>query len=94
MTTLGLHIEKPTLMHTLIYLVALNVFWSLILIIAPVLNIQLNNPIISIVAACFIWHTSCSIIGIEASVAYPKNIIFHLIGSLLTLSTISYFIGY
>lgn len=94
MRTLGLHIEKPTLVHVLIYLLILNLFWSLILIITPLMNVHFTSPMVVIAGACFIWHTVCSLIGIEASVAYPKNIAFHLLGSIVTFIFIADLVDY
>lgn len=94
MNSFGIHVEKPTLLHTLIYLLALNIFWSLILLFANYFNILLSNPLVVITGSCFVWHTLCSVLGIEVNIIYPKNILFHLLGSLITFISIGYLVGY
>ena len=89
-----IHIENPTLFNTLAYLLALNIFWSLILLFANYFNILLSNPIVVISSSSFLWHTLCSILGVEVNIMYPKNIIFHLIGSLVTFISIGYLVDY
>jgi hypothetical protein len=82
MQSLVLHRDKPNMLHSMAYLVVLNVFWSLCLLLMPHFNIAINNPWLILTALCFIWHTACSIAGIELYTYYPLNLLIHLAGSI------------
>ena len=86
-----LHIERPTLVHTVICFLVLNVLWTMG--IGAVHYFQISDPVVLSLAACVAWHIMCSSLGIEPFTEFPANMVFHICGNVLSILVVFMLFG-
>lgn len=83
MTTFSVHFEKPTVIHSLMYLTFFQLLFSIGLIVAHISNLSLTSPILILYWVTNFWHILLSLIGIDLSEEYWGNDIIHFVGNFL-----------
>lgn len=83
MTGFAIHFEKPTVVHTLIYLIFSQLLFSLGLVVAFTSDLPLTSPILLLYWITNSWHIFLIIAGIDLSEKYWGNDIIHFIGNFI-----------
>lgn len=94
MTTFAINFERPTVVHSLIYLVFSQILFSIGLLVAYSSNMSLNSPILLLYWITNFWHIFLSLLGIDLSDKYWGNDIIHFIGNFLIFMLFLFFWSY
>lgn len=82
-TSFEIHFEKPTVVHSLMYLVFFQVLFSLGLVVAFLMDLPLSSPVLLLYWITNFWHVLLSILGYDVSEKYLGNDLIHFVGNFL-----------
>lgn len=83
MTTFEIHFEKPTVAHSLVYLVFFQILFSIGLVVSFLLDLPITSPVLLLYWTTNFWHVFLIIAGIDLSEKYWGNDIIHFIGNFI-----------
>lgn len=90
-TSFDLHFEKPTVVHSLIYLVFSQVLFFVGLIVAFLMDLPLSSPVLLLYWITNFWHIFLSVLGYNVSEKYLGNDLLHFIGNFIIFLCFLYF---
>jgi len=90
-TSFDLHFEKPTVVHSLMYLVFSQVLFFVGLIVAFLMDLPLSSPVLLLYWITNFWHIFLSVLGYNVSEKYLGNDLLHFIGNFIIFLCFLYF---
>ena len=90
-TSFDLHFEKPTVVHSLMYLVFSQILFFVGLIVAFLMDLPLSSPVLLLYWITNFWHIFLSVLGYNVSEKYLGNDLLHFIGNFIIFLCFLYF---
>lgn len=90
-TSFDIHFEKPTVVHSLMYLVFSQVLFFVGLIVAFLMDLPLSSPVLLLYWITNFWHIFLSVLGYNVSEKYLGNDLLHFIGNFIIFLCFLYF---